>query len=300
MIKDKLTDGYSEEMTLNYSAFLKFIEKVELKHLIRTLNLDPNPSFRVKAKIENTWDEETTNHFTAIVEKYKNNLFLYKFLKSSNKFAIYTAFNKIRDIRIDRVKPDKEDYENAFLNKVMSIKKKTDHFNEREFKELSKVDFKDPFLISELQVYYVATEILNANRMVDNQFVNKYIDFESNTFFRINTIKMKNKIKKDENNSINTLKLSMRMFTTDMYCKDHDNLFCKKCYYNGDLHKTSMLQHYVNEATKADLTEEEREKRKINFKLFNILNNSYTIENSKEYNEIIEEIKQKMRTKLLM
>lgn len=300
MIKDKLTDGYSEEMTLNYSAFLKFIEKVELKHLIRTLDLDPNPSFRVKAKIENTWNEETQNHFVAITEKYKNNLFLYKFLKSSNKFEIYTAFNKIKNRRIARLKPNDEDYEDNFLNKVMFTKKRSDYFNEREFEELSKVDFKDPFLISELQVYYVATEILNANEIVDNQFINKYIDFASNTFFRINSIKMKNKIKKDENNSIKTLKSNIRNFTTDMYCKEHDNLFCKKCYYNGDLHKTSMLQHYVNEATKADLTEEEREKRKINLKLFNILNNSYTIEESKDYNETVEEIKQKMRTKLLM
>lgn len=297
MIIDKRTEGYSEEMTLSFEDFINFIEKIELKHLIKTLILNPNPSMKVKLKIETNWEERANNNFVELSKKYEERLFLYKFIKTVDKPLIFSSFQKIKEERIKRL-TNLDDYGNAFLNKVMNEKRIHDHYAEKEISELNKVNFEEPFLISELQTYYLATEILNANIIVKNRFVNKYINFEDNTFLEINLNKTSNKKEKAEN-YIRELTLNARKFTIEMYCKEHDNLFCRKCYYKGNLHKKNMLQHFVDEATEKNITSDEAEKRNLKLLLFNILNNADSIETSQAYNEITEEIKQNMRSKFL-
>lgn len=280
---------YSKEQNINYNDFLNFIGLVELRHKLKTIEVEPNPSSKTKEKVEDLWGKDIQNGFTNILEKYKKHLNVYNFIKKQEKFSIYISLKKITDKRIKLLTVEEdENKDDSFISRIMSRKTNEDILREEELNELKKVAFKDPFLISELQTYYIVEEILNRGFYDKDEYTNEYIDFKTNEFEKIQSTIRYKKHKVNPEKFIQSLKENASEYTVEMYCKEHDNLFCKACYYSNKNNEISMIEFMESKKDVKELS------------LYKLLDIANTPETSEEYYKVLEEIKSKLRMRFMI
>jgi hypothetical protein len=276
MYRERKAEDYSNESELTLEYLIDYIGFVELQIVMNAYYLDPNPSVKVKQRLEDIWiEKDEQKNYESIINKYKNLMYLYNALTKKESFISVNFLKSVVDYGIE---------EHTYKEELYGLNEK-----EKEIKEIfNSVDFKSNSKYSEKFAYHITHYIRNKNNLYgENYFINNveenkdYLEFKTFSFKRYDDSPVEQPISDEMVEEIKRqIKLRTELFKKENICEEHRAPFCEKCFYQ----KYKILGFQLEYITKNGDNDE-----KLNYRLIRRIRKSLNQDEIEEINYYIYE-----------
>lgn len=276
MYRERKEEDYSNESELTLEYLIDYIGFVELQIVMNSYYLEPNPSVKVKQRLEDIWiEKDEQKNYEGIINKYKNLMYLYNALTRKESFISVNFLKSVVDYAIE---------ESNYKDELYGLNEK-----EKEIKEIfNSVDFKADSKYSEKFAYYITHYIRNKNNIYgENYFISNieenkdYLEFKSFSFKRYDDSPVEQPISDEMVEEIKRqIKLRTEIFKKENFCEEHRVPFCEKCFYQ----KFKIIGFQLEYVTKNGDNDD-----KLNYRLIRRIRKSLNSDEIEEINYYIYE-----------